>query len=113
MFTRIVVGALLTDFAIITIALLYVAARNPKNPWWANETFMDWILPIVTGCVVAGPALMFEAFVFNRATLTSTELIATLAILAAGVALVIIMRIPKRIAIFEQIKLGPLKGQKV
>ena len=60
--TNIILGALMTDIALIILALMYIGARNPKNPWWANENVMNWILPLVTGAIIAGPFLVIEGF---------------------------------------------------
>ena len=99
--TRIIVGALMTDFSIIIAALLYIGARDPKNPWWANETAMNWILPLVTGAIVVGPFLLVEGFVFNFKALGSTSIAICMALLVAGAAILFLMRIPRKVAVFE------------
>lgn len=107
--TRMIVGALLTDISIIIMALLYIGARNPKNPWWANEHVMNWVLPLVTGAIVAGPFLLVEGFVFNFNALGSTDILISLTLLGAGVAILFLMRIPKRVAAFEAAERYTLK----
>ncbi len=99
--TRIIVGALMTDIAIIIAALMYIGARDPKNPWWANETAMNWILPLVTGAIVAGPCLLVEGFLYNFSSLGSMDITISLTILGAGAAILFLMRIPKWLAEFE------------
>ena len=99
--TRIILGALVTDISILIVALLYIGARNPKNPWWAGDQVMTWILPLVTGGVVVGPFLLIEGFGFNFSTLGTTEILTALAILGAGVGILLLMRIPKRVAAYE------------
>lgn len=98
---RIILGALLTDVSILIAALLYLGARNPKNPMWAGDQVMTWILPLVTGGIVVGPFLLVEGFGFNFSKLGTTEIITTLAILGAGVGILLLMRIPKRVAAYE------------
>jgi ABC-type enterobactin transport system permease subunit len=99
--TRIIVGALLTDFAIIIAALMYIGARNPKNTWWGGENAMNWILPLVTGAIVTGPCLLIEGFIFNFNALGSMDITIGLTILGAGAAILFLMRIPKWLAEFE------------
>lgn len=99
--TRILVGALLTDLSIIIAALLYLGARNPKNPWWAGEQAMNWILPLVTGGIVVGPFLLIEGFFFNFSSLGATDMVTTATLLGAGVVVLLLMRIPKRVAAYE------------
>lgn len=98
--TRIIVGALMTDISIIIVALLYIGARNPKNPWWANENVMNWVLPLVTGAIVVGPFLLIEGFVFNLNALGSKDILISLTLLGAGAAILLLMRIPKRVAAY-------------
>lgn len=107
--TGIIVGALMTDISIIIIALLYIGARNPKNPWWVNEHVMNWILPLVTGVIIVGPLLLVEGFVFNFNALGSTDIIISLTLLGAGAAILLLMHIPKRVATFERLREGKLK----
>lgn len=108
--TRIIVGALMTDISIIIVALLYIGARNPKNPWWANENVMNWVLPLITGAIVVGPFLLVEGFVFNFSALGSTDILISLTTLGAGAAILLLMRIPKRVAAFEAAERGTVKG---
>lgn len=102
--TRIIVGALMTDISIIIAALLYIGARDPKNPWWANENAMNWILPLVTGAIVIGPFLLVEGFVFNFNALGSTDIAISLTLLGAAAAILFLMRIPKKVAAFEAVE---------
>jgi len=104
--TRIILGALLTDVSILIAALLYLGARNPKNPKWAGEQVMTWILPLVTGGIVVGPFLLAEGFIFNFSALGSTEIVTTLVILGVGVGALLLMRIPKRVAAYEAGQVG-------
>jgi uncharacterized MnhB-related membrane protein len=104
--TKIILGALLTDFAIVIAALMYIGARNPKNPWWGSESAMTWVLPLVTGALVIGPCLLVEGFVFNFNALGSTDIAISLALLGAAVAILFLMRIPKKVAVFEAVEKG-------
>lgn len=99
--TNIILGALMTDISLIILALMYVGARNPKNPWWANENVMNWILPLVTGAIIAGPFLLIEGFIYNFNEIGSTDIAISLTLLGAGAAILLLMRIPKRLAEFE------------
>jgi ABC-type enterobactin transport system permease subunit len=99
--TKIILGAFMTDFAIIIAALMYIGARNPKNPWWGSESAMTWVLPLVTGALVIGPCLLIEGFIFNFNALGSTDIAISLTLLGAAGVVLSWMSIPKQVAAFE------------
>lgn len=108
--TKIIVGALMTDIAIIIAAIMYLGARSPKITWWGSEKAMTWILPLVTGAIVIGPCLLIEGLVFNFNALGSTDIVICLTLLGAGAAILFLMRIPKKVAAFEADEKGTSHG---
>ena len=100
--TRIIVGAVFTVLAFIGIAVCYLVTQYPRRPKWANETVIgSVVLPLVIGAMFMGPMLMGEGLLFNRESLGVSDIAVALSILAAGVVILLLMRIPKRVASLE------------
>lgn len=100
--TRLIIGAILTFAGFITIAICYLGSNNPKQPKWTSEMIMgSFIIPLAIGGMVLGPMLLGEGFWVNRAFLTSFDITVALSILVAGVMILLMMRIPKRIAAYN------------
>lgn len=100
--TRLIIGAVLTISGFITIAICYLGSNNPKQPKWTSEMIMgSFIIPLAIGGMVMGPMLLGEAFLVNRASLTSFDITVALSILVAGVVILLMMRIPKRVAAYN------------
>ena len=99
--TRLILGALVTVLSIITIAICYLAERNPRKPFWAGENFMANIIALTVGGIVLGPMLLAEAFLVNLDMLSNMDIMVALAILAAGVIILFMMRIKKRVASYD------------
>jgi hypothetical protein len=100
--TRLIAGAILTILGFITIAICYLGSNNPKQPKWTSEMFMgSFIIPLAIAGMVMGPMLLVEAFWLNRASLTSYDITVALSILVAGVVILLMMRIPKRVAAYN------------
>lgn len=103
--TRLIIGAILTSLGFITIALCYLGARNPKEPRWTDDMIMEsFIIPLAIGALLTGPMLLGEAFFVHGDTLTPYDSTVALSILAAGVAILFMMRIPKRVAAYDALR---------
>lgn len=98
---RLILGALITVISIITIAICYLAERNPRKPFWTGETFMSNIIALTVGGIVLGPMLLAEAFLVNLDMLSRMDIIIALGILAAGAIILFMMRIKKRAASYD------------
>lgn len=100
--TRVVIGAVLIVLAVIVIAACYLAERNPKRPGWANDmAIQSFILPLVVGALFIGSFLMGEGLLIHRESLTAADIIMALSALCGGVVILLLMRIPQRVAAYE------------
>lgn len=100
--TRLIIGAILTVAGFIIIAICYLGSRNPSKPRWTSEIIMgSFIIPLSIGGMVMGPMLMGEAMWVNGDSLTSFDTTVAFSILAAGVIILLMMRIPKRAAAYD------------
>ena len=101
--TRLLVGAACIATGIITIAICYLGARNPRQPKWACEAVMANILvPAIVGCLAIGPMLIAE-YIFTRGSeMKLVDLVLAAIIIAASVVCVKLLRIKKRVAAYEQ-----------
>jgi hypothetical protein len=104
--TNIVMGATLTVISALILAITFIGARDPKKPWWGGEAVMISILPCAIYGAYTGLALLALGFVFNFDMLGSKDIAISLTLLGAGTAILLLMRIPKRLAAFEAAKQG-------
>jgi len=101
--TRLLVGAACIATGIITIAICYLGARNPRQPIWACEAVMANILvPAIVGSLAIGPMLIAEYLITHGREMKMVDLFLAAVIIAASVVFVKLLRIRKRVAAYEQ-----------
>jgi hypothetical protein len=104
--THIVMGATLTVISALILAITFIGARDPKKPWWGGEAVMISILPCAIYGACSGLTILALGFVFNFDMLVSKDITISLTLLGAGTAILLLMRIPKRLAAFEATERG-------
>lgn len=105
---RLFVGATIIVLSFISIAICYLAARNPRQPKWATDTVVgSFITPLATGGIFGGAMAMGEALFVNFDLLTTLDLVIAMGILAAGVLFIFMMRIGKRVEEYEAMGNSP------
>jgi hypothetical protein len=110
--TNLIVGAVLLDISVIVLAICYIAERMPRKPVWTEEIYMSFIMPLIVGCLAFSVMFIGEAFFFKLSALTFLEIAVSLAILAAGVVILFLMRIKKRVAAYAALTDNPQSSQK-
>jgi hypothetical protein len=105
---RLIAGALAIAASLVGIAICYLGARNPREPKWAGEMIMgSFLIPLSLGGIILGLMLLLEAIVKNAGMLGLSDIIAVLVILAAGIAVIFMLRIKKRIAAYDALRNTP------
>lgn len=104
--TRLILGAVLLDISIIIFAICYISERMPRKPVWTDEKYMSFILPLTVGSLAFGLMFTGEAFMSRLSSITFTDISTFLAILAAGVIILFLMRIKKRVAAYAGLEDG-------
>lgn len=105
---RLIVGAAMTAVGFLVIALCYLGARNSRAPKWASDNIMgSFILPIALGLGVMGPMLLVDSILKNASSLGALDIIVALGILAAGAAVLYMLRIQRKVASFDTIRNSP------
>jgi hypothetical protein len=106
--SKLIWGALMTAAGFLAIALCYLGARNPREPKWASDNIMgSIILPIALGLGVMGPMLLVDSILNSASSLGILDFIVALGILAAGGAILYMLRIQSRAASYDAIRNSP------
>lgn len=108
MSTRLFVGAVITVMSFLSIAICYLGTRNPRAPKWADDTIMgSFILPLATGGLFMGPLFIGEVLLGNLELLSIADMCIALGIFAAGILILFMMRIKKRVAEYDALRNTP------
>lgn len=111
--TRLIIGAVVLVLSVVSIAICYLGARNPREPKWADDSIMgNFIIPLAVGGIFIGPMFLGEALLGNLDLLTTTDMIIAFGILGAGVLFIFMLRINKRVAQYDILRNSPeFKGR--
>ncbi|MFH0784814.1 MAG: hypothetical protein V2B20_23055 [Pseudomonadota bacterium] len=111
--TRFIIGAVILVMSVVSIAVCYLGARNPREPKWADDSIMgNFIIPLAVGGIFIGPMCLAEALLGNLDLLTTSDVIIALTILGAGVLFIFMLRINKRVAEYDILRNSPeFKGR--
>ncbi|MBU1566045.1 MAG: hypothetical protein KJ630_10500 [Proteobacteria bacterium] len=105
---RLIIGAILLAVSVVSIAICYLGARNPREPKWADDTIMgNFIIPLAVGGIFMGPMFLGEAFLGNLDLLSTMDMIIAFGILGAGVLVIFLLRIKKRVAEYDVLRNDP------
>ena len=102
--TKLIIGVVLIFLAGIAIAVCYLATRNPRQPKWASDSVIGTvILPLAVGALFMGPMFVGQAL-FNRESLSYSDIMVALSVFVAGMIILLLMRIPKRVASYDALR---------
>lgn len=104
---KLIIGSILLVIGELVLAVCYLGARNPREPWWTRESVMgQWLVPLALGAAALGTVLVIdEAYHFTE--LQFYKGIIALAILGVGVVFTLALRIPKRLKAYDAIRNTP------
>ena len=106
--TRFIAGAIILAVSIVSIAVIYLVARNPRKSKCTDETTTgNVILSLAVGGLVIGPALLGEGLFGNLDLVSVMDMIIAFGILGVGILTVFLLRIKKRVGEYDGLPNDP------
>jgi drug/metabolite transporter (DMT)-like permease len=106
--TRFIVGAIILAVSVVSIAVIYLVARNPMKSKCTDETTTgNVILSLAVGGLVIGPTLLGEGLFGNLDLLSAMDMIIAFGILGLGILTIFLLRIKKRVTGYEVLRNDP------